>query len=163
MKVFARIIAQDPDELYELEWRQVELMLGETFKGFGYETIVTPGSKDGGYDLRLTFHEKGEKKIFVVEVKHWSEERPGSKLVSDFAKVVAREEATGGVFLSTSGFTGNVGEGLTEVERPKIRLGNDNKIHSICKMYYKVESAIWMADQDLTAMLHEDTIEPTVT
>jgi restriction system protein len=161
MRVLAAIIAQDHNELYELEWRQLEMVLREAFERLGYETVLTPGSKDGGFDLRLTFHEKGEKKVFLVEVKHWTApSRPGSDVVCDFAKVVAREEATGGVILSTSGFTKNVAEGLTEIERRKLRLGKDDKIIALCKTYYKIESEIWIADQDLTTTLYEGTIEP---
>jgi restriction endonuclease Mrr len=120
-------------------------------------------SKDGGFDLRLTFEDKGQQQVYLVEVKHWSApSRPGAAILKDFVNVV-QEEAKGGVLLSTSGFTKNVAEGVTELERRSVRLGNHNKIISLCKTYYKIDSEIWITDQHLPTLLQELTVEPNAT
>jgi hypothetical protein len=107
--------------------------------------VLTRSTKDGGFDLRLTFEEHGRKTTHLVEVKHWSApSRPGSAVLQHFAHVVARETAEGGLLLSTSGFAENAAEGLTESEQRLLRLGNDTKVISLCKTYYKLNSEIWM-------------------
>jgi len=54
-------------------------------------------------------------------------------------------------------------KGLTELERQSVRLGNHNKIISLCKTYYKIDSEIWITDQHLPTLLHELTVEPNAT
>lgn len=161
MKEVAKEIARHPEKLFKVFWYDLERLLLETFDGIGFEAQVTRSTKDGGFDLRLTFPDKGQKQVYLVEVKHWSApSRPGDKIIKQFAKVVAQEEAKGGVLLSSSGFTKNVGEGLTELERQSVRLGNHNKIISLCKTYYKIDSEVWLAEQNLPTLLHELTVEP---
>lgn len=160
-KEIAREIARHPEKLFKVFWYDLERLLCETFDGLGFDAMVTRSTKDGGFDLRLTFDDKGQEQVYLVEVKHWSApSRPGDKIIKHFAKVVAKEEAKGGVLLSSSGFTKNVGEGLTELERQSVRLGNHNKIISLCKTYFKIDSAIWLADQLLPTLLHDLTVEP---
>ena len=161
MREIAKEVARHPEKLFKVLWFDLESLLRETFEGIGFETELTRPSKDGGFDLRLIFDDKGQKQVYLVEVKHWSDpSRPGEKILKHFAKVVAKEQAKGGVLLSSSGFTQNIAEGLTELERQSVRLGNHNKIISLCKTYYKIDSEIWLADEHLPTLLHELTVEP---
>lgn len=161
MKEIAKEVAKHPEKLFKVLWLDLERLLLETFEGIGFKTELTRSTKDGGFDLRLTFRDKDQEQAYLVEVKHWSApSRPGDRIIKHFAKVVAQEDAKGGVLLSSSGFTQNVGEGLTELERQSVRLGNHNKIISLCKTYYKIDSEIWKADQSLPTLLHELTVEP---
>lgn len=161
MKRVVTDIARYPEALHRTEWRDLERVLREAFEGIGFRTELTRPVKDGGFDLRVTFSDKGQERVYLVEVKHWSApSRPGDKVLKDFIKVVAHENAKGGVLLSTSGFTQNVAEGLTELERQSVRLGNHNKIIALCKTYYKINRGIWIADQHLPTLLHELTVEP---
>ena len=161
MKKVVKDIACYPQALYRTEWRDLERVLREAFEGIGFRTELTRPAKDGGFDLRLTLTDNGQEAVYLVEVKHWSApSRPGDKILKDFVKVIAHVQAKGGVLLSTSGFTQNVAEGLTELERLSVRLGNHNKIIALCKTYYKIDSEIWIADQHLPTLLHELTVEP---
>lgn len=159
MDQIAKHLASVPEDLPKVEWRDLERLLREAFEGIGFETELTRSTKDGGFDLRLTFVEQGVSRTHLVEVKHWSApSRPGTGVLKHFAHVVAREGAEGGLVLSTSGFTDNAIEGLTESEHHLLRLGNDRKIISLCKTYYKINSEIWIADQPLQQLLHESTV-----
>ena len=161
LRVPGWVIARHPEALYRTEWRDLERVLREAFESIGFKTELTRPAKDGGFDLRLTFTDNGQEAMYLVEVKHWSApSRPGDKILKDFVKVVAHERAKGGVLLSTSGFTQNVAEGLTELERQSVRLGNDQKLISLCKTYHKIDSEIWIADQHLSTLLHDLTVEP---
>jgi restriction endonuclease Mrr len=130
MKEVAKHLALCPADLHRVEWRDLERLLREAFEGIGFDTVLTRSTKDGGFDLRLTFQEHGRKTTHLVEVKHWSAPfRPGSAVLQHFAHVVAREAAEGGLLLSTSGFAETAAEGLTESEQRLLRLGNDTKNH----------------------------------
>lgn len=160
MKEVAKHLALCPADLPRVEWRDLERLLREAFEGIGFDTELTRSTKDGGFDLRLTFLEHGRKRAHLVEVKHWSlPSRPGSAIIQHFAHVVARESVEGGLLLSTSGFAETAAEGLMESEQRLLRLGNDTKIISLCKTYYKLDSEIWIADQHLPQILHESTFE----
>lgn len=85
---------QHPDELATVEWRDLERLLREVFEGIGFHVILTRPSKDGGFDLELTATERGQKQVYLVEVKHWSEQKPGTVHVRKLIKVTASRKAT---------------------------------------------------------------------
>lgn len=72
MKEVARHLAECPEILYRVEWRDLERLLREVFEGIGFGTELTRSGKDGGFDLRLTFDEDGHRRVYLVEVKHWA-------------------------------------------------------------------------------------------
>lgn len=129
--MLARAIAQTPSALFEIEWRDLERVLREVFERIGFSTRITRPGKDGGYDLEVSCSVRGESENYLVEVKHWTQGQkgPGKKQFSSFFDVVVTEQkATGGLSLSSSGFTKEVLHGRTEIERPMVRLGDRAKI-----------------------------------
>ncbi len=60
-------------------------------------------------------------------------------------------------FLSTFGFTENAFEGLTELERSKVRFGSQEIIVALFKTYLKVKSGTWTPLQDLQELLIQNT------
>lgn len=158
-KQLARLIANDPKGLQDLEWRDMERMLAAVFQGLGFDVTLTPSSKDGGKDLILDCIVKGNKYSYVVEVKHWrSGQRVGKRYISDFVNVVAREDRDGGLYLATYGYSGDAFEALTEVDRQSIKLGVDKKVISLCRTYIKAESGIWLAPSVLSDLLFENAL-----
>lgn len=157
-KTFIEKIAQDSNYLLKLEWRELEKTITEIFEGLAFDVVLTPPSKDGGKDIILEINKKGTLVKYLVEVKHWrSQKQVGHKYVKDFLKVICNEKRESGLLLSTYGFTPNAFEGLTELERKKIRFGNEEKIVSLCKTYLKVKSGIWTPLQDLQETLFDKT------
>lgn len=158
-KAFIEKIAENPQFLDKLEWRKMEETLAELFEGLAFKVKLTPPSKDGGKDLILEMIKEGASISYIVEVKHWrSRQKVGQNNIKEFIKVICNEKREKGLFLSTYGFTENAFEGLTELERTKIRFGNQEKIVSLCKTYLKVKSGIWTPLDDIQEVLFEETI-----
>ena len=132
----ARLIHDQPCLLDDLEWRELEKLLEEVLSGIGYSVTLTPPSKDGGKDLVLECASPSGKRVYFIELKHWrSRQQVGAKKIKDFYKVVVREKAHGGLFLSTYGIADNALEQLTAVERRLIQIGTESKVVALCKSY----------------------------
>ncbi|MBF57554.1 restriction endonuclease [Halomonas sp. FeN2] len=158
MKAIPLEIAKNPQCLRDVEWRDLERALREVFEQLGFETELTRSGKDGGFDLRLECEEGGDAQIFLVEVKHWlaSGKRPGSDVLSALVDVVVKAGGkTKGLLVSSSGFTGNILSGRTEVEQHNIRIAGQNKIVSLCQSYLESLEGVWLPTTELSEMLLE--------
>jgi predicted Mrr-cat superfamily restriction endonuclease len=156
MQELACLIAERPEVLSKIEWRELEKVLRETFEGIGFDTRLTRPGKDGGFDLELSSTEFGQKQTYLVEVKHWADQKPGALHLKKFISVTASKRATGGLLLSTSGFSGTIYSGITEFTSP-VRLGEGAKIVALCRTYYRLQSALWVADSTIQEMLLSGT------
>lgn len=158
-KIYIERIVDDPNFLLNLEWREFEKTMAEIFEGLAFKVKLTPPSKDGGKDLILEMTKSGTSITYIVEIKHWrSIQKVGQSSVKDFVNIIFNEKREKGMFLSTFGFTENAFEGLTEIERSKVRFGNQEKIVSLCNTYLKVKSGIWTPLQDLQELLFDMTL-----
>jgi hypothetical protein len=156
MEGLAKEVARNPEALWEQNWLDLERLLYAAFKGVGFEAILTRPAKDGGFDLELTFDRNGAKEVHLVEVKHWKKNKPGKKELTKLIRVTAERKSTGGVLLSSSGFTTTICSGIVECERP-IRLGNSDKIVGVCKTYARLDSAVWTLFPTPYEMLTSET------
>ena len=158
-KQFAILIAKNPNVLEELEWRDLERTVAESFDGLGFIVTLTPSSKDGGKDIILECRVQGQQQEYIVELKHWrSRSRVGGRYVHDFLNVIVRENRNGGLFLSTYGFCDNAFEQLSEIDRQRLRFGEQEKIVALCRTYVKAKSGIWSPPERLAEILFEDTV-----
>ncbi|CAB3694936.1 hypothetical protein R8871_03240 [Paraburkholderia graminis C4D1M] len=158
MKAIASEIAENPKCLRDVEWRDLERVMREVFERLGFRTELTRPGKDGGFDLRLESDECGKIKVFLVEVKHWlaSGKKPGSKVLSSMVDVVAKAgDNTKGLLVSSSGFTGDVLSGRTEIEQHTVKIAGQNKIVSLCQNYIESVEGIWLPTTELSEMLLE--------
>ncbi len=157
-KEFAAYVAENPRELDNLAWLDMERMLAAVFDGLGFRAKLTPPSKDGGKDVILECTIEGEELSYIVEIKHWrSGQRVGKSSTKNFVQVVAREQHRGGLFLSTYGYSRDAFQALTASERQTVRFGNEEKIVTLCRTYVKAESALWKPNSDLVELLYEKT------
>lgn len=155
---FAQLISENPGMLDCLEWRDFERMMARVMEGIGFECELTPPAKDGGKDLVLVWRARSGDQSFIVELKHWrSGKRVGKKAVTDFMNVIVSEDRTGGLILSTSGYAANRSEGLTEVTRKKLRLGDDSKVALLAKTYIRACAGLWSPPNVLPEVLFEET------
>jgi type I site-specific restriction endonuclease len=157
MRSIAECIARFPDGLGEVQWPDLERVLREVFEGLGFETRHTPLSQDGGFDLELSCTKNGKRVTFLVEVKHWTDSRPGPKVLKNFFDVVIKRPAEAGLLLSSSGFTKHTIAGRTEIERQKVRLGGRTKIVTLCRQYVQRETGDWAETRALPEILFDDT------
>lgn len=158
MRELARRIALDPGDLLHLEWRDLERVLREVFEGLGFETLLTRSSKDGGFDLELSHEAGGLRLVYVVEVKHWREKKPGPAVYSAFFDVVVRQGAQKGLLLSTSGFTKPLLQAHIQFRRQTVRLGSADKVIEFCQHYVRRERGLWETEPTLSHLLLEGTL-----
>ncbi|MBK8545464.1 MAG: restriction endonuclease [Caulobacteraceae bacterium] len=153
MRALAARLAVAPDEIYQVEWRDMERLLREVFERLGFDTQLTASSNDGGFDLRLI---DPEGRHFIVEVKHWVS-KVGSGTVKRLVEVTAKLGASSGLLLATGGFATTVFDGMIEVKAP-VRLGDGAKIASLCRAFYRAETQLWQPEESLSELLMDQTI-----
>lgn len=155
----AKLVAENPASLDDLEWRDIERMMATVLNELGFQAELTPGSKDCGKDIILTLQTESGATTYIVELKHWrSGKRVGENSVRDFVNVVAREQREGGLFLSTYGFTDDAFETLTEIERNAVRFGGKQKVVSLCRSFVRVGAKLWSPDDSgLAEVLFSET------
>lgn len=123
-----------------IEWRQLEAIVEEIFSGLGFETELTPPSKDGGKDVVIMY--QGCR--YLIEIKHWkAPNRVGSNELSSFLQVIVNEKSEGGLYLSTSGYCANAFEQLKVITRKPVSYQGMSKIISLVETYEKYQSGIW--------------------
>jgi hypothetical protein len=151
MRELARRMAAAPKELALVEWRDLERLLLEVFETLGYRATLTRPAKDGGYDIRL----EDDGGVYFVEVKHWSKRsKVGRGIINRFAEIVIANGGEG-LLLSTSGFTSDVIKGRLELSEYPVALGDELKIISLCRLYVKAETGIWVREHSLRDILFE--------
>jgi HJR/Mrr/RecB family endonuclease len=138
-RALATLICNEPGRILDLEWRDLERMLATVFDGIGYAVRLTPGSKDKGKDIVVGFVVSGKTHSYYVEVKHWvSGKKVGERQIKEFISVVVGDQQEGGILISTSGFTASAMQGITEIERKKLRFGTSDTIVTLCRTYLNV-------------------------
>lgn len=154
----AKAIAQNPQYLMDIEWRELERVVQVVFEELGFSAELTPGSKDGGKDVILKCRVSGNDHTYFVELKHWrSQQKVGGQAARNFLQVIINEEVDGGLFLSSYGYCDNAFEMLTEIDRQYLKFGGQQKIVTLCKQYVKSKSGIWSPTDGLAKILFEQT------
>jgi hypothetical protein len=156
---FATLVAEDPECLEHLEWRDLERVMARVMEGLGFKVTLTPPSKDGGKDIILVCNVTDGEASFIIELKHWrSGKRVGKDDVSNFMQVMVAENRSGGLFLSTSGYGADSFEGLTEITRQRLRFGDRTKVVLLAQTYVKACSGLWTPPTELPEVLFEATM-----
>ncbi|HEX8577154.1 MAG TPA: restriction endonuclease [Flavobacterium sp.] len=157
-KQLIELIAKNPRNLMNLDWRDLERTIYELFEGFGFYATLTPPSKDGGKDIILECQIKNQSKSFIIEIKHWrSQQKVGKKSVKEFTKVIINEGRDKGLFLSTYGYTQDYYEFLTSTERSMIGFGEQEKIVELCQTFEKIKNGIYLPVDSLEDLLFKNT------
>ncbi len=156
-KKIISLIAKNPDNLMNLEWRDLERTIHELFNEIGFKATLTPPSKDGGKDVILECEIEGIPKSYIVEIKHWrSQQKVGKKAVKEFSKVIISESREKGLYLSTYGYTQNYYECLTKTERKNIGFGEKEKIVELCETYEKIKNGLYLPLNSLEDLLFQN-------
>lgn len=99
-------IGEDPREWLALGSRRFEELLAEIWRGFGWQTVLTPPVGDGGFDVRAVRNDYGITLCYLLEAKCYAPDRPvGVEIVRQLVGVVERERASHGVIATTSRYT----------------------------------------------------------
>lgn len=101
-----RLVAQDPDVIYQLPPRRFEEISAEMFTRLGYKVELTPASRDGGKDLIIVKRSDLGTALTFVECKRYAPDRPvGVEIVRTLNGVVEEGRATSGIIITSSRFT----------------------------------------------------------
>lgn len=161
-ELLCELVARNPSCLETIEWRELERLIATALSGAGFSVELTRPAKDGGKDVIVRCAIGAVTKIFYIEIKHWLQgNRPGMDDVTSFVEVNARDATAGGLFLSTSGYTQQVYGQLGEVSRQRVKLGEREKIISLCRYYVK-QRGVWHSERPLPDLLFEDTLADPV-
>lgn len=156
-----RAIAANQSELRQVEWRTLEHVLATALESLGFDTELTPSTKDGGKDIVLTCLEHGTRRSYAVEIKHWvAGKKVGGNHLKKFLDVLVTERHDRGLFLSTSGYASDAGGQLQHLEHRRLRVAGSDKMVALCRMFVLGESGLWIADRTPTEILFEGTFEP---
>jgi hypothetical protein len=109
-----RWLADHPDALSDLHWRDFETLVADLFDRAGFDVTLTAASEDRGADLYVARHTGLGSLLYVVECKRYRRDRPvGPGLVRELRGVVDRERANAGILVTTSFFS----EGARDEQR----------------------------------------------
>lgn len=154
------LVANNPNALWSLEWRDMERLIATALEEIGFSIKLTPSAKDGGKDVVASCFVENKEHVYYIEIKHWKKgSHVGEKSIDDFIEINLHDKTNGGLFISTSGFTSPVYSSLSRFMKQKVRLGNEDKIVSLCQHYSRKKKGIWYATTPLPDLLFSDTLK----
>ena len=158
-KTLCELVARDHSVLYSIEWRDLERIIATALDSLGFSVFLTPASKDGGKDIIASCIVKNKEIVYYIEIKHWIKKGKVSPVdINSFVEVNLKNKTSGGLFLSTSGYTQEVYKSLSSITKQKVRIGDENKIVTLCKKYAMCQSGVWYPQSALPELLFEDSI-----
>lgn len=98
--------------ILELKPREFELLIGNLYKSIGYETEITPATRDGGKDIIARINREDGKDIVYAECKLYKTTELTKETVRAFAFTVIKDNVNRGVLFCT----GYVNEQLKEID-----------------------------------------------
>lgn len=90
--------------LRTLEWHRFEILTADFYKVQGYTAKVTRHGADGGVDVELSLPEE-QKPDILLQCKAWNIYKVGIKPIRELFGVMAGQNASNGIFLTTGEFT----------------------------------------------------------
>jgi len=100
--LLTRAQAAPEPTISSMTWAQFERLIGESFRGRGYEVTETGGGgSDGGVDLLLA----KDGKSFLAQCKHWRTRGVGVSTIRELKGVIAARHAAGGFVITSGQFT----------------------------------------------------------
>ena len=130
-----KYLAKYPEKMYELQPRKFEELVAELVRDMGYETELTPRTRDGGFDIWAVQKSSVGTALTVIECKKLApNQRVGVQVVRGLYGVVEAQKATTGVIATTSFFTKDA-KSFHAQQSYRISLADFNKIREILRSY----------------------------
>ncbi|MDB4890261.1 MAG: type restriction endonuclease [Gemmatimonadetes bacterium] len=152
-----RIVANDPCALDHIEWRDLERLIAAALRDIGFTILLTRPSKDGGKDIVARCQVVNESHTFYIEVKHWRKKRVGEQDIKSFVKVNVADGTQGGLFLSTSDYSGAVYQHRAEITRDLVHLGNRQTVVALARHAIRSRDGLWLGS-NLPEILFQECI-----
>lgn len=123
----------NPDKLYALSPRSLEVFISEVFRNQGYQTELGSGWNDGGVDLRLYQKDAIDQIVTLVQIKRYRSDRPiGLESVAYLNNMVSDENANRGLFITTSKYLPQV-KSFANRHKNKLILADSQDIEKWCE------------------------------
>lgn len=151
-------IAEAEVELRQVEWRDLERMIGHVLRELGYAVTVTNSSHDGGRDIIVADVNAQPMGVYNIEVKHWTEKCVGEREVRRLLEVSLQEKRDGALMLATSGVAPTGLQVRTESMVDYLRFGRDCKIMLTCRSFARRRAGLWAAPRPFKTFLVEQTL-----
>ena len=101
-----RLLQKDPNLWYALSPREFEQTVGDILSRLGYGVILTPQTRDGGFDIYAARKEGLGEFVYLVECKQYTPPRKvGVHVVRELNGVRDERRATAAAVVTTSYFT----------------------------------------------------------
>lgn len=99
-------LKKTPHDLHSLTPRKFEEIIADLLRGLGWDTYLTPATRDGGKDILAYFNTPVGRLLCIVEAKHFRPDRPvGVQLVRNLYGVFCDQEANSSLLVTSSYFT----------------------------------------------------------
>jgi hypothetical protein len=101
-----KYLAQHPEKMHDMEPRKFEELVAAIFRAKGYDVVLTPRTRDGGFDMRAFHRNDVGFFLTLIECKRYlPEKRVSVGVVRGLYGVTEHEKATSGLIVTTSSFT----------------------------------------------------------
>lgn len=91
----------DNNWLRQLDWREFERLVANSYRAHGFEVTTTAPGADGGIDLVLA---RGAER-YLVQCKHWRTSMVGAPVIRELYGLVVAHQAAGGIVVTSGTFS----------------------------------------------------------
>lgn len=158
MEGLAVKIAEGRVTLHDLEWREVERLVGTVLQGLGFKCLITPPARDKGRDLLVCDITRDDVAWYNIEIKHWRDRSVDARSVNYCLEVALREGRRGALLVSTGGLAPAAFRARTEVHHDFIRLADQSKIVTSCRYFTNRLSGLRTEEMPVRKILFEGTL-----
>ena len=110
-----QLIASNPSIIYTIDPRQFEEVVNQVLIDHGYETVLTPRTRDGGKDIIATLNTVAGPIVCFVECKRYGEKNSvGVNIVRSLLGVQCSEKVNQTVLVTTGHITSDAQEFVRE-------------------------------------------------
>lgn len=110
-----KYLSEHPESFYQLTDNDFEIVMAEIYSKLGYDVTRTKATRDGGKDLIIKIPEILGDFIYYVECKKYAAKRPiGVGIIRNLVGTVNTDRVNGGILATTSFFTRNAYEFITD-------------------------------------------------
>ena len=99
-------LKKTPEDLHKLSPRKFEELIADLLQGMGWDTYLTPATRDGGMDILAYLNTPIGRLLCIVEAKHYRPDRPvGVQLVRNLYGTFCDREASSSLLVTSSYFS----------------------------------------------------------
>ena len=126
-------IARDPEVIYKISSRQFEILIERLLQEEGFDTKLTPATKDGGRDIIATKYEMGKPIVFYIECKRYGRENSvGVNIVRSLYGVQTSDQVNKSILVTTGHVTRGAYRFVDE-QKTMMSIMNVDEIHRLIR------------------------------